>query len=84
MVGKQDEVFAPGQVAPMTGLYEVHHERHRIPHLVTISEGRRLPECAHCGRRVRFVLEAAADVLELDYDFVPRSLELIPDEEQAA
>ena len=64
--------FVPGEIAPRSGVYRVHHYAHRMPHLVGVIKGMRLPECKRCGIKVRFVPMVAADPIEADVDFVER------------
>ena len=48
--------FKSGTSVPQTGSYWVHHYQHRMSHLCYFNLGDRFPECAKCGRRVRFEL----------------------------
>ncbi len=59
----------PGQVAPRSGVYRVHHYAHRMPHAVIVLEGDLLPECSVCGDRVRFVPMMAAEPIANDANF---------------
>jgi hypothetical protein len=38
----------------MTGVYQVRHYAHRLPHDVLVAEGDTFPPCSRCGRQVRF------------------------------
>lgn len=61
--------FQPGDIAPRSGIYRVHHYAHRVPHAVIIMAGTVLPKCKRCGDRVRFVPMVAGEPLESDPDF---------------
>ena len=60
----------PGDVAPRSGVYRVHHYAHRMPHLVIVPAGTTLPKCKRCGEKVRFVPMVAAEPIEADVDFL--------------
>ena len=61
--------FAPGTVAPRSGVYRVHHYAHRMPHVVIVIAGTVLPKCKRCGDKVRFVPMIAAEPMDADVDF---------------
>lgn len=61
----------PGMVAAVSGIYRVHHYRHRAPHMVFIEAGTLLPECRRCGDIVQFAPLIAATLMEADDDFFP-------------
>jgi len=69
--GRVDSVsrLIPGEIAPRSGVYRVHHYAHRMPHLVTVTVGTILPECKRCGDKVRFAPMIAAESIEEDVDF---------------
>lgn len=46
----------PGDVCAYTGLYEVVHVDHRVPHKVVVSVDDVFPPCKQCGANVRFRL----------------------------
>jgi DNA-binding NarL/FixJ family response regulator len=52
--------YSTGQAIPESGIYTVFHERHRLPHSVTLLEGETFPRCAKCGDLVEFVLDRSA------------------------
>lgn len=43
-----------------TGIYRVHHDKHRLPHEVTLLKGESFPRCSQCGSVVEFELLRAA------------------------
>jgi len=63
------ESFKSGELAGQSGVYNVVHEQHRGQHLATVFKGQRLPSCARCGDRVRFVLVRPAALIAEDADF---------------
>ena len=65
--------FVPGSIAPRSGVYRVHHYAHRMPHLVAVTAGTILPECKHCGDRVRFAPMIAAEAINKDADFLDQN-----------
>lgn len=60
----------PGDIAPRSGVYRVHHYAHRMPHLVIILAGTAFPKCKRCGEKVRFVPMVPAEPISTDVDFV--------------
>lgn len=60
--------FLPGDVAPLSGVYLVHHYAHRAPHNVMIIAGTILPQCKRCQDKVRFSSILAAESIESDVD----------------
>ena len=71
MAGKR--TFLPGDAVPQSGVYRVHHYRHRTPHEITILQGEKFPSCRTCGQEVRFELERAAERAERDRDLAGSS-----------
>jgi len=53
LVAKQ---FSSGKKVSSSGIYRVSHQRHRLPHEVTLMAGDVFPPCARCGDHVRFAL----------------------------
>ena len=60
----------PGDIAPRSGVYRVHHYAHRMPHLVIILAGTKLPKCKRCDGKVRFAPMVAAEPIVADVDFL--------------
>jgi hypothetical protein len=58
----------PGSVVVTSGIYRVHHYRHRMPHIVFIEAGTTLPPCKRCGEAVEFAPLIAAEAIEGDED----------------
>ena len=70
---KAEQVFQPGEVVPESGVYTVLHADHRQRHWATIFKGDRFPQCAHCGKAVRFALARPAVLISEDLDFTQSS-----------
>ena len=66
---KAEQVFQPGDAVPESGVYMVVHDQHRHRHSATIFKGGRFPQCARCGKAVRFVLARPAVLISEDTDF---------------
>jgi hypothetical protein len=61
--------FKTGAVIPASGIYQVMHSAHRLPHEVTLLRGETFPKCQKCVGPVTFKL-----VRELSYQAVIREL----------
>ena len=48
------ERFATGDTVPESGIYQVTHKDHRLPHEVTLLAGQIFPRCSKCNDRVFF------------------------------
>jgi len=48
--------FKPGQSIPISGIYRVEHDSHRLMHEATLLENALFPQCRQCGTAVRFHL----------------------------
>jgi hypothetical protein len=59
----------PGEPVSLSGVYQVRHYRHRLPHEATLLEGEVFPQCRYCRAEVRFRLMRGAERVEEDYDF---------------
>jgi hypothetical protein len=59
----------PGESISVSGVYQVRHYRHRLPHEATLLEGEVFPQCRYCRVEVRFRLMRGAERVEEDYDF---------------
>jgi hypothetical protein len=72
MCALMPQILQAGEVAPADGLYRVTHYQHRLPHLVSVIHGTKLPLCSKCGSHVRFELLGPSNNIEgllSDYDF---------------
>jgi len=49
-----EQWYAPGEQAPVSGVYVVVHAEHRADHEATLLEGELFPSCLKCGDKVRF------------------------------
>jgi len=48
--------FNTGEIIPQSGIYQVIHTEHRLPHEVTLLRSNPFPTCAQCGNSVSFKL----------------------------
>jgi hypothetical protein len=57
--------FRTEEVVPHSGIYRVHHRKHRLPHEVMLLKDQHFPRCAKCQNAVIFklvrVVSAATD-----------------------
>ena len=60
--------YAPGERVPISGVYRVIHDEHRIVHSVCAIKGDEFPPCRKCRNRVRFRLFMESDYLSHDWD----------------
>jgi hypothetical protein len=49
-----------GQEVPVSGIYQVKHKAHRLPHEVVLIAGNKFPRCGKCASAVEFELVKAA------------------------
>jgi hypothetical protein len=61
--------FKTGMVIPASGIYEVIHSAHRLPHEVTLLRAETFPKCQKCADIVTFKL-----IRELSYQSIIREL----------
>ena len=74
----------PGQRAPVSGLYRVHHLRpHRGDHNVVILRAEELPACRLCRAHVQYVIEREALYITDDFDFVAPVAVILPPKKPA-
>lgn len=50
------ERFKPGQRVPVSGIYRVEHDSHRLMHEATLLQNDPFPRCRECKSDVRFEL----------------------------
>lgn len=48
--------FKPGEQVPVSGVYRVEHDSHRLMHEAALLENRLFPRCRRCNSQVRFQL----------------------------
>jgi hypothetical protein len=51
----ESPVHATGETVPTTGIYEVNHTEHRLPHEVILICGDVFPRCSKCAASVTFI-----------------------------
>ncbi len=55
----QSHVYIPGDKVPVSGIYAIEHDQHRLMHQATLSKDMSFPLCRTCGTGVRFTLVRA-------------------------
>ena len=48
--------YKTGQSILQSGIYQVHHSEHRLPHEVTLLKDKTFPPCSNCKTEVEFQL----------------------------
>jgi len=62
--------FRPGELAPVTGIYLVRHNRqHRPTHEAVIVRGEQLPSCRTCQSHISYEVLRVASHITHDWDF---------------
>ena len=61
-------LYAPGDFAPVTGIYAVVHSAHRAEHRVVAIRGEHFPPCRKCRNLVRYSLALASEYVVYDWD----------------
>jgi hypothetical protein len=56
------EQYKTGEIVPYSGIYQVAHAEHRLPHEVTLLRANAFPPCSKCGNNVVFKLLRAVTV----------------------
>ncbi|MGB7554005.1 MAG: hypothetical protein WBM04_06510 [Candidatus Korobacteraceae bacterium] len=67
-----EQAYKPSERVPVSGVYRVEHNGHRVEHDVTMLEGETFPACSVCNDRVRFALKHRATGIRQDPDFCGR------------
>ncbi len=76
--------YTTGQKVPASGIYEVRHREHRLPHEVTLLKGEAFPPCARCSTAVLFKLVRVVTALDkLGWKIILNALPVIEDERAA-
>jgi hypothetical protein len=64
---RKPPAFRTDDVIPHSGIYRVLHQKHRLPHEVTLLRDQKFPRCAQCQDAVVFeMLQAAQDETEVN------------------
>ncbi len=67
---KSRKGYIPGQNAPASGVYGVHHGgRHRSDHETLVIRGDEFPACRSCKSDVRYTLTKEVGYVTDDFDF---------------
>lgn len=64
-----EKVYRTDEPIPESGIYEVSHIAHRLPHEVTLVVGKSFPRCEKCGELVEFRLVRPAPHITADNHF---------------
>lgn len=64
----EDRAYKPGELAPISGVYNAVHARHRSPHEVLAIRGEEFPPCRICQLEVRFHMTHVASHMTHDLD----------------
>jgi len=70
-------VYKPGEIASVTGIYDVVHVGHREPHKATLIRGEEFPVCRTCKTAVSFTIVQQASHVTHDWDFAGPKLRMI-------
>jgi hypothetical protein len=77
--------YLSGQKVPSSGIYQVRHKKHRLPHQVTLLRDQQFPPCARCGNAVQFKVIRLVDALdERRGKIILNVLPVIDDDQRAA
>ena len=77
MPARDPETFAPGDKAPVSGIYRAAHDGHREDHHITAIRGEEFPPCRKCKTLVSFSLVTEADYVSHDWDFAGPGIKLV-------
>jgi hypothetical protein len=64
--------FGTDEIIPHSGIYRVFHQKHRLPHEVTLLRDERFPKCAKCQDAVSFELVRAVTFTEESVELHPK------------
>lgn len=59
---KRPSAFRTDEVVLQSGIYRVRHQKHRLPHEVTLLRDQQFPRCSKCQNAVVFELVRAGQV----------------------
>ena len=65
---RRQQVYKPGDNAPVSGIYTAVHEVHRTQHEILAIRGEQFPSCRGCKDQVRFYLTAPVTHMTHDFD----------------
>lgn len=65
-------VFRTGERIPESGIYQVVHSKHRLPHEVTLLRHEEFPRCAKCQDAVKFRLVRSVNAAAMERASTPR------------
>lgn len=76
--------YSTGEAVPVSGIYNVVHSEHRVPHEVILISGDRFPRCSKCDRLVKFELLREARAGFQYYPVRVYELPVLDDDEKQA
>lgn len=59
-IRKRRPTFRTDEIVRQSGIYRVRHQKHRLPHEVTLLRDQQFPRCSKCQNAVLFELVRAA------------------------
>jgi hypothetical protein len=75
--------FRCGERIPESGIYRVVHERHRLPHEVTLLRDQLFPKCIKCDGLVSFeLIRGAPDITLGPFKVALYALPLVDEDEK--
>lgn len=66
---EQQPIFRTGERITRSGIYQVIHRKHRLPHEVTLLKDQTFPRCSKCQDQVEFQLVRECQLLERESEF---------------
>jgi hypothetical protein len=80
--------FRTDELIPQSGIYQVRHQKHRLPHEVTLFRDHQFPRCAQCHDAVIFELIRAvseeSDAMGFSTPIRVYELPVLDDEQELA
>lgn len=81
-------IHRTGENIPQSGIYRVVHQKHRLPHEVTLLKDQQFPRCAQCQGAVIFKLVGAVTFTDESLEHYPQirlyELPVLEDEKKIA
>jgi hypothetical protein len=69
---RRRSVFRTDELVPQSGIYRVRHQKHRLPHEVTLLRDQQFPKCAKCQDAVLFEVVRAVTFTEESLERTPQ------------
>ena len=61
------KAYKPGNSVPVSGIYRVYHDSHRLMHEAALIQGAPFPACKKCKDAVRFELVRPVESLHIPF-----------------